>query len=31
MSAVPAEKTIFIDIPLPNMDAYDALLEEVLR
>ena len=31
MSAMPAEKTIFIDIPLPNMDAYDALLEEVLR
>jgi hypothetical protein len=31
MSELPLEKTIAIDIPLPDMNAYDALLVEVLR
>jgi hypothetical protein len=31
MAEAPAEKTLPIEIPLPDMNAYDALFEEVLQ
>lgn len=31
MSETPARKTIPVEIPMPNLNAYDALLEEVLQ